>query len=120
MIRFTTEAPESYISVLETELDDIPQKFTINNLYPNPFNPTRKIQFSLPQASQVKIVVYNVLGQQIAELVNDFRSAGTYNVFFLRVRLPTRSTMLIAGLHLIALDVHKMEVTLTRIELKLN
>lgn len=68
------------VDVNNETVNVLPSTFSLAQNYPNPFNPTTKIQFSLPKASQVKLVVYNVLGQQIAELVNDFKSAGTYNV----------------------------------------
>ncbi len=48
--------------------------------YPNPFNPSTNIQFTLPVNSSVKLHVINVLGQVVAELVNDKLSAGVHNV----------------------------------------
>ncbi len=50
--------------------------------YPNPFNPTTKIQFDLPKDSKVSINVYNIRGQRVREVVNDFKQAGSYEVTF--------------------------------------
>lgn len=61
---------------------NVPGKFNLSDNYPNPFNPTTKISFTLPSASDVKLTVYNVLGQQVAEVVNQRMTAGTYTVNF--------------------------------------
>jgi hypothetical protein len=56
-----------------------PTEYGLDN-YPNPFNPTTKISYSLPVAGPVKIVIYNTLGQQVRVLVNQEQEAGQYNV----------------------------------------
>ncbi len=48
--------------------------------YPNPFNPSTDISFSLPKSGQVKLVVYNILGAEVATLVDEVRSAGVHRV----------------------------------------
>ncbi|MCK5124904.1 MAG: T9SS type A sorting domain-containing protein [candidate division Zixibacteria bacterium] len=58
----------------------IPDVFSVSQNYPNPFNPVTSIDFSLPEASQVKIVVFNVLGQTISTLTDRYYEAGTHNV----------------------------------------
>ncbi|MCH7724342.1 MAG: T9SS type A sorting domain-containing protein, partial [Bacteroidetes bacterium] len=64
------------------EEDNIPNDFTLDQNYPNPFNPTTNISFSLPVDSKVRLSVYNLLGEKIAELVNDEFSAGTHTFSF--------------------------------------
>jgi len=59
-----------------------PVGFTLGQNYPNPFNPATTIDYSLPVRSHVKLSVYNVLGQQVALLVNETRDAGNYNITF--------------------------------------
>lgn len=48
------------------------------NNYPNPFNPSTKIQFSLPKAAYVTLKIYNSLGQEVTKLVSENMNAGTY------------------------------------------
>jgi len=50
--------------------------------FPNPFNPTTNIQFDLPNDVFVKIKVYDILGKEVATLVNEFKMAGSYIVSF--------------------------------------
>jgi hypothetical protein len=56
--------------------------YQLSQNYPNPFNPVTNIKFSLPERSNVRITVYNLLGIQVAELVNEVRSAGTHTINF--------------------------------------
>jgi photosystem II stability/assembly factor-like uncharacterized protein len=59
-----------------------PQEFLLAQNYPNPFNPTTTIQYSIPISGNVKLGVYNSLGEEIATLVNDFKIAGNYEITF--------------------------------------
>ncbi len=60
----------------------MPKEYSLMQNYPNPFNPTTIIKFALPKDSHVKLSIYNVLGQEVATLVNGFMSAGYHTVKF--------------------------------------
>ncbi len=66
----------------EESLVTAPDEFRLEGNYPNPFNPTTTIAFSLPQATHVKLTVYNVNGQEVATLVDGQRDAGVHEVTF--------------------------------------
>ena len=56
--------------------------FSLDQNYPNPFNPTTNIRFAIPQSSFVTLKVYNILGKEIATLVNEQKESGIYDVNF--------------------------------------
>jgi hypothetical protein len=72
---------QSTTSVRE-RLADAPRSITLEQNYPNPFNPTTVVSSQLPVASNVKLVVYDVLGREVAVLVNERRAPGTYRDTF--------------------------------------
>ncbi|MFZ4590291.1 MAG: T9SS type A sorting domain-containing protein [Ignavibacteria bacterium] len=61
---------------------EIPKEFNLSQNYPNPFNPVTMIKFALPKASYVTLRVYDMLGREVANLVNGQKSAGQYIVDF--------------------------------------
>jgi hypothetical protein len=61
---------------------EVPTDYSLLQNYPNPFNPTTTIQYSIPKDEYVKLVVYDVTGKVVKELVSGHKSAGKYNVEF--------------------------------------
>ncbi len=64
-------------------------KYELNNAYPNPFNPTTKISYSIKEEGLVILKVYDILGKEIATLVNENKPAGIYEVEFNASALPS-------------------------------
>jgi hypothetical protein len=71
-----TSANENIISSV------VPSSFELFQNYPNPFNPATTIKFTLPNAGEISLKVYDRLGKEVADLANGFRSSGTYEINF--------------------------------------
>jgi len=64
------------LNVLGAKATGLPEGFSLMPAYPNPFNPTTTIQFSIPEASEVQMIIYNLMGQEMVTLVNAHIEAG--------------------------------------------
>lgn len=71
----------AYSNTISVDVE-LPSQFTLNQNHPNPFNPSTKISFELPVDADVKLDVYNTIGQLVAELVNNGLSGGRHEVNF--------------------------------------
>ena len=75
-----TEMIDPSITEIQTEKNyNNPDKYSLFQNYPNPFNPTTNIQFSIPHSGIVILKVYDILGNEVATIVNGEKSAGSYN-----------------------------------------
>ena len=83
---FTTDDLTSAVGRFESTL---PDEFRLSQNYPNPFNPTATIQFSLPSSSNVRITIYNALGNLVHVLVNGHYAPGRYTVTWDASSLPS-------------------------------
>jgi Secretion system C-terminal sorting domain/Immune inhibitor A-like, MAM domain len=72
----------SFIAGDDAEVVALPSSFTMNKAYPNPFNPSTSVMIALPQASDLTVSVFNVMGQQVATLANGKFNAGQHNFSF--------------------------------------
>ncbi len=84
---------QSVVSVNNSSAE-VPAEFRLYQNYPNPFNPVTVIRYSIPaniksQSSDVKLIIYNLLGEEISTLVNEKQISGNYSVEFNGASLPT-------------------------------
>ena len=70
------------VPVVSIDDREAPLTFALEQNFPNPFNPTTSIRFSVPETANVTLNVYSITGQLVATLVNEVRPAGVYNVSF--------------------------------------
>ncbi len=72
----------THSSIINVEVDLLPENYTLMQNYPNPFNPGTVISYQLPLSSNVTLEVYDILGNKIAVIVNEFKEAGNYEISF--------------------------------------
>lgn len=76
-----------YTTGVENEV--VPAEFALRQNYPNPFNPSTAIEFSLPKGENVKLEIFDVLGRKVQTIINEFKEAGNYKVYFNASALPS-------------------------------
>ena len=99
LVEITRGSPTS-----TSEAQTLPADFALSQNYPNPFNPATQIAFALPQAGPVRLAVYDVLGREVAVLVDEHLSAGTHEATFEATGLPS-------GVYLYRLEAHSFTRT---------
>jgi hypothetical protein len=80
-IQFQTKK-EDIFSSLDKNLYRLPERFQLAQNYPNPFNPTTTIVFTVPKSGKLSLIVYNILGQKVTTLVDEYREKGRHKVLF--------------------------------------
>jgi hypothetical protein len=105
MWNYYNQDPElwSYVVSVEDE-PQIAKTFSLHQNYPNPFNPTTRISYSLPYAGEVKLTVYNVLGEEVKVLVNEKQISGNHMV-------QLDASDLASGMYLYKLETNNQSAT---------
>jgi beta propeller repeat protein len=83
---FNNNRQDLYRAILTTEITSLdfingeenPEEFILHKIFPNPFNNSTSIYYSLPQPLSVKLEIFTILGEKVAEIVNEYRPAGDY------------------------------------------
>lgn len=95
LIKFSTNTVSNYFALSSQSVTtvenngNVPSKFALEQNYPNPFNPATTIKYSIPVSEFVRVKIYDVLGKEIATLVNREQAAGSYKVEFDGSRLAS-------------------------------
>lgn len=79
---FWYQATDLITSVEQIENDLLPTEFRLEQNYPNPFNPSTTIQFALPKTSNITIKIYDILGREVATLIDEEYQPGQYKIIF--------------------------------------
>lgn len=74
---------------VSADMGEMVYEFALNQNFPNPFNPTTTINYTIAETGNVNLVVYDILGRRVATLVNEIQSTGRYNVNFDATRLSS-------------------------------
>ena len=113
----TGDTQKRYHLVIETgqtvSIDDdlnLPTEFGLSQNFPNPFNPSTQIEFAMPSAGEVRLTVFDLLGREVATLVNGQINAGTHQATF-------DATGVASGLYLYRLEVNGREVATRKMTL---
>jgi len=80
---------DNTVDVKDQGYNNIPTEYKLEQNYPNPFNPTTTIRYSIPKAGSVTLKIYNLIGEEIATLVNEEKAAGNYEIEFDATQLPS-------------------------------
>ncbi len=105
-----TDGDFEYSKVVQVDFN-LPENFELYQNYPNPFNPSTTISFCLPQSTNVKVSVYNLIGEKIDEIVNGFLDAGIHQFIF-------DASNLHSGMYLYKLEARNISLTKKMILIK--
>jgi hypothetical protein len=86
---YWTDSMQVIITGIENDVDELPTEFALAQNYPNPFNPSTKISWQSPVGSWQTIKMYDILGNEIATLIDEYRPAGKYETEFTAANLPS-------------------------------
>ncbi len=70
----------SYSDIVKIEFNQLPTKFNVYQNYPNPFNPVTTIKYDIVKAQSVKVTIYDIIGREVATLVNEQQQPGSYEI----------------------------------------
>jgi hypothetical protein len=79
---YSREITVNQVTEVQPENEIVAEDFYLYQNYPNPFNPITKISYQLPVSSNVTLKVYDILGNEVATLVNEYKNSGTYEIDF--------------------------------------
>ena len=97
-----TDGEFEYSKAIEIDLGS-PGKFELSQNYPNPFNPVTTIKYTLPESGNIKLTLYNILGQEVKTLVNEFKESGVHTINF-------NASELNSGIYIYRIAIHSDKI----------
>jgi hypothetical protein len=88
LLQIDFDGTKTILREVEVEIGHLPFEYSLKQNFPNPFNPSTRISFSLPEPGNVKIRIFNLLGEEVALLVNRLYEAGNHHLDFSAANLP--------------------------------
>jgi hypothetical protein len=88
-IYFIINAYNGTVVSIDDEILSVPLEFNLDQNYPNPFNPSTTIRYGVKERTNVNIIVFNAIGEEISELINEEKEPGAYEVVFNAANLPS-------------------------------
>ena len=82
LVQIDFDGTRSESGVVNVEVNTRPAEYSLRQNYPNPFNPSTIVEYSIPENGNVKVEIFNALGEEVTTLVNDYKQAGDYKVKF--------------------------------------
>ena len=73
---------QTVLGTIQKQPWQLPQEFALDDNYPNPFNPATTLRYRIGETVPVKLVIYNMVGQQVAKLVDKIQNPGEYKIVF--------------------------------------
>jgi len=89
LIQIDFDGTRNESEIVNADVSSQPKEYSLLQNYPNPFNPSTTIEFSIPESGNVKLVVYNSLGEEVSTLINNYEAAGSYKINFDAAGLPS-------------------------------
>lgn len=73
---------EGFVTDIQEEQNLLPTEYFLTQNYPNPFNPATKIQYGVKERNNIKIAIFNTIGEELRILINELKEPGTYEITF--------------------------------------
>ena len=82
LVQIDFDGTRNESEIVNLDVSSQPSNYSLSQNYPNPFNPSTTIEYSIPESGNVKLIVYNSLGEEVATLINEYKEAGNNKVNF--------------------------------------
>ena len=89
LVQIDFDGTQTESEIVNVEISSQPIEYSLSQNYPNPFNPSTIIEYSIPESGNVKLFVFNSLGEKVATLVDEFKNSGKHEINFKGIDIPS-------------------------------